>query len=100
MNIRVTNTAKEKLQQLQNEGKTIIRVKGSIGNTCTVYVNIDLIVDEYHAKDVVFEDEQLVIQIDDFTKDYIGNTMTLDYSTGFKITTPSETIVYGLSLKK
>ncbi|MEH7463007.1 iron-sulfur cluster biosynthesis family protein [Bacillus thuringiensis] len=97
MNIRVTNIAKEKLQQY--EDKIIVRIKESIGNTCTVYVNIDLIVDEYNANDVVFEDEQLVIQIDDFTKDYIGDTMTLDYNTGFKITTPSETIVYGLSLK-
>ncbi|MEH6889465.1 iron-sulfur cluster biosynthesis family protein [Bacillus sp. JJ864] len=98
MYIRVTNIAQEKL--LQNEDKIIIRIKGSIGNTCTVYVNIDLIVDEYNANDVVFEDEKLVIQMDDFTKDYIGDTMTLDYNTGFKITTPSETIVYGLSLKK
>ena len=98
MNIRVTNKAKEKLQQ--NEDKIIVRIKGSIGNTCTVYVNIDLIIDKYNANDVVFQDEQLVIQMDDFTKDYIGNTMTLDYNTGFKITTPSETIVYGLSLKK
>ncbi|ENQ3079716.1 iron-sulfur cluster biosynthesis family protein [Bacillus sp. WLY-B-L8] len=98
MNIRVTNIAKEKLQQ--NEDKIIVRIKGSIGNTCTVYVNIDLIIDEYNANDVVFEDEQLVIQMDDFTKDYIGDAMTLDYNTGFKITTPSETIVYGLSLKK
>ncbi|MGG2014956.1 iron-sulfur cluster biosynthesis family protein [Bacillus sp. S10(2024)] len=98
MNIRVTNKAKEKLQQ--NEDKIIVRIKGSIGNTCTVYVNIDLIIDKYNENDVVFQDEQLVIQMDDFTKDYIGNTMTLDYNTGFKITTPSETIVYGLSLKK
>lgn len=98
MNIRVTNIAQEKL--LQNKDKIIVRIKGSIGNTCTVYVNIDLIVDEYNANDVVFEDEKLVIQMDDFTKDYIGNTMTLDYNTGFKITTPSETIIYGLSLKK
>ncbi|ENQ3108602.1 Iron-sulphur cluster biosynthesis [Bacillus sp. 491mf] len=98
MNIRVTNTTKEQL--LQNKNKIIVRIKGSIGNTCTVYVNIDLIVDKYNANDVVFEDDQLVIQMDDFTKDYIGNTMTLDYNTGFKITTPSETIVYGLSLKK
>lgn len=97
MNIRVTNIAKEKLQQY--EDKIIVRIKGSIGNTCTVYINIDLIVDEYNANDVVLEDEQLVIQIDDFTKDYIGDTMTLDYNTGFKITTPGETIVYGLSLK-
>ncbi|HDX9579648.1 TPA: Fe-S cluster assembly protein HesB [Bacillus pseudomycoides] len=98
MNIRVTNKAKEQL--LQNKENIIVRIKGSIGNTCTVYVNIDLIVDEYSANDVVFEDEQIVIQMDEFTKDYIGNEMTLDYKTGFKITTPSETIVYGLSLKK
>ncbi|MDC2864155.1 iron-sulfur cluster biosynthesis family protein [Bacillus sp. BP-3] len=98
MNIRVTNAAKEQL--LQNKNKLIVRIKGSIGNTCTVYVNLDLIVDEYNANDVVFEDGQLIIQMDDFTKDYIGNTMTLDYNTGYKITTPSETIVYGLSLKK
>lgn len=98
MNIRVTNAAKEQL--LQNKNKLIVRIKGSIGNTCTVYVNLDLIVDEYNANDVVFEDGQLIIQMDGFTKDYIGNTMTLDYNTGYKITTPNETIVYGLSLKK
>ncbi|UBR33101.1 Fe-S cluster assembly protein HesB [Bacillus sp. SD-4] len=57
--------------------------------------------DTYVADDVVYEDADLIIQMDSFTKDYTGNTVKLDYkTTGFSITTPSETLVYGLSIKK
>ena len=42
----------------------------------------------------------LIVQMDSFTKDYTGDTVKLDYkTTGFSITTPSETLVYGLSIK-
>lgn len=69
-------------------------------NSCSIFVDIDLIWDTYAANDVVYEDADLILQMDSFTKDYTGDTVKLDYkTTGFSITTPSETLVYGLSIK-
>lgn len=53
-----------------------------------------------HPNEVVYEDELLVIQMEEFTQDYTCDTLKLDYkTTGFSITSPSETLVYGLSIK-
>lgn len=69
-------------------------------NSCSIFVDVDLIWDTYNADDVVYEDAELIVQMDSFTKDYTGDTVKLDYkTTGFSITTPSETLVYGLSIK-
>ena len=69
-------------------------------NSCSIFVDVDLIWDTYVADDVVYEDADLIVQMDSFTKDYTGDTVKLDYkTTGFSITTPSETLVYGLSIK-
>ncbi|MDM5155367.1 iron-sulfur cluster biosynthesis family protein [Bacillus sp. DX1.1] len=101
MNIRVTDEAKTVLHKIDSDNKSIIRIRGTMTNSCSIFVDVDLIVDEYNAHDVVFDDERLIIQMDEFTKDYIGDTLKLDYkTTGFSIMTPSETLVYGLSIKK
>ncbi|MDZ5609234.1 iron-sulfur cluster biosynthesis family protein [Bacillus pseudomycoides] len=100
MNIRVTDEAKAVLHKFNANNKNIIRIRGTMTNSCSIFVDIDLIFDEYNSNEVVYEDEQLIIQMDDFTKDYTGDTLKLDYkTTGFSITIPSETLVYGLSIK-
>ncbi|MEK4579120.1 iron-sulfur cluster biosynthesis family protein [Bacillus sp. FSL R12-0074] len=101
MNIRIIDEAKAAIHRLEREDKKIIRIRGTMTNSCSIFVDVDLIWDTYNADDVVYEDEQLIIQMDSFTKDYTGGTLKLDYkTTGFSITTPSETLVYGLSIKK
>ncbi|ABY44051.1 HesB-like protein [Bacillus mycoides KBAB4] len=101
MNIRITDEAKAAIHRLEREDKKIIRIRGTMTNSCSIFVDVDLIWDTYNADDVVYEDEQLIIQMDSFTKDYTGDTLKVDYkTTGFSITTPSETLVYGLSIKK
>ncbi|MEK4936039.1 Fe-S cluster assembly protein HesB [Bacillus pseudomycoides] len=101
MNIRVTDEAKAVLHKLNATNKNIIRIRGTMTNSCSIFVDVDLIFDEYNLNEIAYEDEKLIIQMDDFTKDYIRNTLKLDYKmTGFSITTPSETLVYGLSIKK
>jgi Fe-S cluster assembly iron-binding protein IscA len=101
MNIRITDEAKAAIHRLEREDKKIIRIRGTMTNSCSIFVDVDLIWDTYHADDVVYEDEQFIVQMDSFTKDYTGDTVKLDYkTTGFSITTPSETLVYGLSIKK
>ncbi|QWH18238.1 Fe-S cluster assembly protein HesB [Bacillus mycoides] len=101
MNIRITDEAIAAIHRLERESKKIIRIRGTMTNSCSIFVDVDLIWDTYNADDVVYEDEQLIVQMDSFTKDYTGGTLKLDYkTTGFSITTPSETLVYGLSIKK
>ncbi|WP_142395913.1 MULTISPECIES: iron-sulfur cluster biosynthesis family protein [Bacillus] len=101
MNIRITDEAIAAIHRLEREDKKIIRIRGTMTNSCSIFVDVDLIWDTYNADDVVYEDEQLIVQMDSFTKDYTGATVKLDYkTTGFSITTPSETLVYGLSIKK
>ncbi|MBO1625806.1 Fe-S cluster assembly protein HesB [Bacillus cereus] len=101
MNIRVTDEAKAVLHKSNTNNKNIIRIRGTMTNSCSIFVDVDLIFDAYNPNEIAYEDESLIIQMDDFTKDYIGNTLKLDYkTTGFSITTPSETLVYGLSIKK
>ncbi|PEA95841.1 HesB [Bacillus cereus] len=101
MNIRITDEAKAAIHRLEREDKKIIRIRGTMTNSCSIFVDVDLIWDTYNADDVVYEDADLIVQMDSFTKDYTGDTVKLDYkTTGFSITTPSETLVYGLSIKK
>ncbi|PGZ01001.1 HesB [Bacillus cereus] len=101
MNIRITDEAKAAIHRLEREGKKIVRIRGTMTNSCSIFVDVDLIWDTYNADDVVYEDTDLIVQMDSFTKDYTGDTVKLDYkTTGFSITTPSETLVYGLSVKK
>ncbi|PFD86137.1 HesB [Bacillus thuringiensis] len=101
MNIRITDEAKAAIHRLELEGKKIVRIRGTMTNSCSIFVDVDLIWDTYNADDVVYEDAELIVQMDSFTKDYTGDTVKLDYkTTGFSITTPSETLVYGLSIKK
>ncbi|MGQ7874804.1 iron-sulfur cluster biosynthesis family protein [Bacillus sp. 1A] len=99
--IRITDEAKAAIHRLEREDKKIIRIRGTMTNSCSIFVDVDLIWDTYDADDVVYEDADFIVQMDSFTKDYTGDTVTLDYkTTGFSITTPSETLVYGLSIKK
>ncbi|PEJ72794.1 HesB [Bacillus wiedmannii] len=101
MNIRITDEAKAAIHRLEREDKKIIRIRGTMTNSCSIFIDVDLIWDTYDADDVVYEDAEFIVQMDSFTKDYTGDTVTLDYkTTGFSITTPSETLVYGLSIKK
>lgn len=101
MNIRITDEAKAAIRRLELEDKKIIRIRGTMTNSCSIFVDVDLIWDSYNADDVVYEDPEFIVQMDSFTKDYTGDTVKLDYkTTGFSITTPSETLVYGLSIKK
>ncbi|HDR7532600.1 Fe-S cluster assembly protein HesB [Bacillus sp. AY1-10] len=101
MNIRITDEAIAAIHRLEREDKKIIRIRGTMTNSCSIFVDVDLIWDTYVADDVVYEDADLIVQMDIFTKDYTGDTVKLDYkTTGFSITTPSETLVYGLSIKK
>ncbi|ACM13315.1 HesB-like protein [Bacillus cereus Q1] len=101
MNIRITDEAIAAIHRLEREDKKIIRIRGTMTNSCSIFVDVDLIWDTYVADDVVYEDADLIVQMDSFTKDYTGDTVKLDYkTTGFSITTPSETLVYGLSIKK
>ena len=39
-------------------------------NSCSIFVDVDLIWDTYVANDVVYEDADLILQMDSFTKDY------------------------------
>ncbi|PFN63498.1 HesB [Bacillus cereus] len=101
MNIRITDEAKAAIHRLERKDKKIIRIRGTMTNSCSIFVDVDLIWDTYNADDVVYEDADLIVQMDSFTKDYTGDTVKLDYkTTGFSITTPSEILVYGLSIKK
>ncbi len=102
MNIRTTDEAKAAIHRLEREDKRIIRIRGTMTNSCsTCRLMSDLIRDTYVADDVVYEDADLIVQMDSFTKDYTGHTVKLDYkTTGFSITTPNQTLVYGLSIKK
>lgn len=101
MNIRITDEVKAAIHRLEREDKKIIRIRGTMTNSCSIFVDVDLIWDTYRADDVVYEDAELIVQMDSFTTDYTGDTVKLDYkTTGFSITTPSETLVYGLSIKK
>ncbi|WP_139788861.1 iron-sulfur cluster biosynthesis family protein [Bacillus cereus] len=96
MNIRITDEAKAAIRRLEREDKKIVRIRGTMTNSCSIFVDVDLIWDTYNAEDV-----ELIVQMDSFTKEYTGDTVKLDYkTTGFSITTPSETLVYGLSIKK
>ncbi|WP_249685850.1 hypothetical protein, partial [Bacillus velezensis] len=75
MNIDITDEAIAAIDRLDREDKKIIRIRGTMTNSCSIFVDVDLIWDTYVADDVVYEDADLIKQMDSFTKDYTGNTV-------------------------
>ncbi|KFN04055.1 putative hesB-like protein [Bacillus clarus] len=43
MNIRITDEAKAALQRLEHADKRIIRIRGTMTNSCSIFVDVDLI---------------------------------------------------------
>ena len=52
MNIRITDEAKAAIHRLEREDKKIIRIRGTMTNSCSIFVDVDLIWDTYNADDV------------------------------------------------
>ncbi len=52
MNIRITDEAKAAIHRLEREDKKIIRIRGTMTNSCSIFVDVDLIWDTYVANDV------------------------------------------------
>lgn len=100
MELIVTEQAEKEMRRL-NADPLVVRVKAKqASGTCSLFVEIELALDELTETDVVYEKDGLFIQMDSFAKEYIGQKLKIDYMNGFKLITPNEILGYGMSIKK
>ncbi|UOY93047.1 Fe-S cluster assembly protein HesB [Ectobacillus sp. JY-23] len=98
MDVKITEKAKAAFHALRDTA--IVRVHITPGGGCSAIVNLDLVWDELVPEEVVYEENLLYIQMNTYAKEYIGDTLIIDYGTGFRLYTPNETLGYGLSVQK
>ncbi|WP_028401599.1 iron-sulfur cluster biosynthesis family protein [Ectobacillus panaciterrae] len=99
MHVRITERAMEQLKKLDIE-PIVLRVDVKPSTNCSVFVDIELTLDELNKKEVVYEQNGLYIQMDSYAKEYIGDELNVDYGTGFRLYTPNETLAYGMSVRR
>jgi Fe-S cluster assembly iron-binding protein IscA len=100
MNIRVTEKAEAAFRTFGTDEEVVIRVNIQPGGGCSATVDIELTLDELNESETVYSQNGLSIQMDTFAKDYIGEKLTIDYGTGFRLYTPNETMAYGMSVHR
>jgi Fe-S cluster assembly iron-binding protein IscA len=80
MDIILTTTALEKLKEIVAKEKRSPRIDADIAGGCGISVKFALIFDEPRRNDTVIDYEDIQIQIDPFTKRYLGGVTQIDYS--------------------
>jgi Fe-S cluster assembly iron-binding protein IscA len=80
MNIILTATALEKLKELVSKEKLSPRIDADVAGGCGISVKFALIFDEPRRNDTVIDYEDIQIQIDPFTKRYLGEFTQIDYT--------------------
>jgi len=99
MEFIITESAEEQLKKL-NIAPLCLRIDIQPVGTCSAVVDIDLTLDERQHDDVIFEKNGLTILANSFARDYLGSKVKLDHVAAFRLTTPNETLAYGLSVKR
>lgn len=99
MEFIITESAEEQLKKL-DIAPLCLRVDVQPVGTCSAVVDIDLILDDLNRDDIIFEKDGLTILANPFARDYLGSKVKLDHVAAFRLTTPNETLAYGLSVKR
>ena len=80
MDIIVTAAALDKLKEIVSKEKLSPRIDANIAGGCGISVKFALIFDEPRRNDTVIDYEDIQIQIDPFTKRYLGEFTQIDYT--------------------
>ena len=80
MDIILTTTALEKLKEIVAKEKRSPRIDADIAGGCGISVKFTLIFDEPRRNDTVIDYKDIQIQIDPFTKRYLGEVTQIDYT--------------------
>lgn len=80
MDIILTEKALEKLKELVSMEKPSPRIDADIAGGCGISVKFALVFDAPRRKDTVIDYEDIQIQIDPFTKRYLGEVTQIDYT--------------------
>ncbi|MFX3625372.1 MAG: iron-sulfur cluster biosynthesis family protein [Ectobacillus sp.] len=99
MQIRITDQAREVFKRI-GPNQLIVQIEVKPGNSCSAFMDIELSLAEFIESEVVYTDDDVIVLMNTFAKEYIGNSLKIDYKTGFRLDTPNETIAYGMSLQR
>ena len=80
MDIIITAAALEKLKEIVSKEKLSPRIDANVAGGCGISVNFALLFDEPRRNDTVIDYEDIQIQIDPFTKRYLGELTQIDYT--------------------
>jgi Fe-S cluster assembly iron-binding protein IscA len=80
IDIIITAAALEKLKEIVSKEKHSPRIDANIAGGCGISVKFELLFDEPRRNDTVVEYEDIQIQVDPFTKRYLGEATQIDYS--------------------
>ncbi|WP_416826406.1 hypothetical protein [Ectobacillus polymachus] len=97
MHVILTEKAETMLRSYGTPAVITIRILPSCSCSATAY--LELIQDEIHTNDIIFEKEGLFLQCNSYAKECIGPELHIEYKTGFRLYTKNETLAYGLSVQ-
>lgn len=97
MHIYITEKAEAMLRSYGNPAIITIRIVPSC--SCSATVDMELVQDELHKDELIYENEGLFLQCNSYAKEHIGPELHIEYKTGFRLYTKNETIAYGMSVQ-
>jgi Fe-S cluster assembly iron-binding protein IscA len=80
IDIIITAAASEKLKEIVSKENHSPRIDANIAGGCGISVQFELLFDEPRRNDTVIDYENIQIQIDPFTKRYLGEVTQIDYT--------------------
>jgi Fe-S cluster assembly iron-binding protein IscA len=80
MVITLTETALNKLKDMEWQGEQSPRIDANIAGGCGVSVQFKLVFDESRRKDTVIEYDGIQFRIDPFTKRYLDEETQIDFN--------------------
>jgi Fe-S cluster assembly iron-binding protein IscA len=80
MMIKMTESAKNKLQEMVVNGEQTPRIDAEVAGGCGVTVKFSIVFDEPRRNDFTIEMDGIQIRLDRFTKRYLDEETHIDYN--------------------
>lgn len=100
MKIHITTRAQDAMINHTPPQGYGLRITGKLAGGCGCTLDYHLSLDQKREGDLTFHTENLQVWIDEFTTQFLEDSLTLDYipAQGFRLSSPSEIYAYGLSI--
>ncbi|MFT8321912.1 MAG: iron-sulfur cluster biosynthesis family protein [Bacillus sp. (in: firmicutes)] len=102
MKFTITDGAKSKLQTYEVPEGASFKISSIFSGGCSYTYNYDFSLDHINAEDTKFEDNGIVLYLDQMTLKHINEDLKLDYveGKGFRLVGPSQIYSFHLDVKR